>query len=379
MGMPRFIPRFRSAVSAEIEPVGVPSVPPAAAGPLAVAGVQEAPAWGVVYGPYGALPRALALRVPAVRRAANLIAGTISTFPLERWRDTAKLPPGQILTAPEDYRPYSRTMFAVVRDLLFYPYAWLQVTERDYYGFPKRVRWLDPEYVSFERRFGTAEVSEVFAFYQSREIPMGDLICFEGPDEGLLVYGREAILTALMAEAAAKRYASPEIPTGYLKQEGNYTLEKGEIRELLAEWQKSRLEFATGYLNAGVDYKSVQSTAADLQLVEAREECALQISRHTGLPARYMFVKSGDSMTYSNIAEERRDLVDLCLSPFMASITGRLSMPDRNGSPFGQSVKFSSDAFVLGVPNAQKPDSPGTVAPPPAPAADQTPGMQEAA
>jgi hypothetical protein len=375
MGMlSRFIPRSRSAVSAEIEPVSVPASPPA----LAVAGDQSAPAWGV-YGPYGALPRALALRVPAVRRAANLIAGTISTFPLERWRDDVKLPAGQLLTTPEDYRPYSRTMFAIVRDLLFYPYAWAQVTERDYYGFPKRIRWLDPEYVSFEREFGTAEVESVYAFYKDRQVPVRDLVCFEGPDEGLLVYGMEAILTALTAEAAAKRYASPEIPTGYLKQEGNYVLEKKEIRELLTEWQKSRSEFSTGYLNAGVDYKTTQSTAADLQLVEAREECALQISRHTGLPARYMFVKTGDSMTYSNIAEERRDLVDLCLAPFMASIAGRLSMSDRNGSPFGQAVKFSSDAFVLGVPNAQKADANPTAGSPPAPATDQSSPIQEAA
>ncbi|MBS2533858.1 phage portal protein [Catenulispora sp. NF23] len=314
-----------------------------------------------------------------MRRAANLISGTISTFPLERWRDDVKLPSGQLLTAPEDYRPYARTMAAIVRDLVFYPYAWVQVTERDYYGFPKRVRWLDPEYISFERNFGTAEVSEVYAFYKSRQIPIGDLICFEGPDEGLLVYGRESILTALMAEAAAKRYASPEIPTGYLQQEGNYVLEKGEIRDLLSEWQKARMEFATGYLNAGVSYKTTQSTAADLQLVEAREECALQISRHTGLPPRYMAVKTGDSMTYSNITEERSDLVDLCLAPFMASIAGRLSMSDRNGSPFGQAVKFSSDAFVLGVPTQQKPDATGTADSPPAPAAPQDSPSQEAA
>ncbi|WP_194919507.1 phage portal protein [Catenulispora rubra] len=307
---------------------------------------------GLLYGgPLpGMLSRELALQVPAVRRGVNLIAGSVGSFPLARWRGEDRMEPGRFLAYPEDYRPYARTMAATVRHLVLYPYAWWQVTNRTFSGFPDRVRVLDPEYVSFDREFGTDEVSAEYAFYKGRKIPRADLICFEGPDDGLLAYGRLEILTALALEVAANRYASPEVPTGYLKQEGQYVLERTEIDKLLDDWEKSRMAHATAYLNAGVSYHSAQSSAADLQLVEAREESAKQLARLLGIPARYMSVHSGDSMTYSNVAAERSDFVDLCLSPYMEAITGRLSMEDRNGSPRGQNVAFDLDNFLRGDP-----------------------------
>jgi hypothetical protein len=298
----------------------------------------------------GMIAEDVALSIPAVRRGVNVIAGAICTFALDRWRGDLKIDPGSFLEFPENYRPYPRTMFDTARSLVLYPYAWWQVVERNRAGFPSRVRWLDPAYVSFSHVFGTAEFESEYAFYKAKRVPVGDLICFEGLDQGLLCYGRTTILTALALEMAANRYASPEIPTGYLKQEGMYEITEGESDDLLDRWERSRRRRNTAYLNAGLSYNSVQSTAAELQLVEGREQSARQVARLLNIPFRYMGVDSGNSMTYSNIASERADFVDLCLAPYMAAITGRLSMPDRNGSPRGQRVQFDLDAFLRGAP-----------------------------
>jgi HK97 family phage portal protein len=297
------------------------------------------------------LTRQVALQVPAVRRGVNLLAGAIGSLPLVRWRDRMQIPGGQLLEQPEEYRPYCRTIAATVRDLILNQYAWWLVVQRDRTtGFPARIVRLEPEYVSVQHQYGTDQIDSQFATYKGRPVEPGDLICFEGPDEGLLVHGREAIMTALALESAAQRYASPEVPTGVLRQEGQYGLTDPEVDALLDRWESSRRNRATAYLNAGVSYTSVQSSATDLQLVEAREESALQICRHLGIPPRYLAVSSGDSMTYSTIESERRDLVELTLAPLLNSIEQRLSMSDANGSARGQSVRFSLDDFLRGVP-----------------------------
>lgn len=288
--------------------------------------------------------------VPAVRGAINIIAGSIATFPLERWRDGRKIDPGTFLAYPEDYRPYSRTMAATVRSLILYPYAWWQVTARDPAGFPSRVRWLDPRYVSFTPVWGTAEIDDKWAWYKGSRVARTDLIPFEGPDMGLLHHGATILTTAIALEEASRTYATPSVPTGYLQQEGQYTMAKPDIEALLDDWEASRKARSTAYLNAGVSYHSVYSTAKDLQLVEAREESARQIGRMLNLPFRYMGVDSGNSMTYSNIASERADFVDLCLSQYMEAISGRLSMPDRNGSLPGETIRYGLDAFLRGAP-----------------------------
>lgn len=292
----------------------------------------------------------MALSVPAVRRGLNLIAGTIGGLPLVRWRGVTRLDAGY-LDQPEAFRPYSVTMAATIRDLLTRRYAWWRVAARDWTGFPSSVIRLDPEYVSVQHVWGTDEVMSQQAQYKGVPVSPGDLICFEGPDEGLLFHGRAEILTALALEAAASRYAAPEMPTGVLQQNGSYGLTEPEIDALLDRWERSRRRHATAYLNEGVQYLPVvRSTAAEMQLVEAREECALQIARLLGLPPRYMAVTSGDSMTYSTLESERRDLVDLTLSPYINAVQGRLSMADRNGTPRGQEVKFSLHAFTRGEP-----------------------------
>ncbi|MFI6688905.1 phage portal protein [Streptomyces sp. NPDC050485] len=299
----------------------------------------------------GMVPRAVALQVPVVRRSVNLISGAVGGLPLIRWRWGEQIEPGPLLEQPETWRPYCRTIAATVADLIFYPHAWWKVTDRDSWtGYPTKVVRLDPEYVQVQHAPGSDEISREWATYKGHPVPVDDLIRFDGPDEGFLIHGRSAVTTAIMLELAANRYASPSVPTGYLRQVGQYDLTDDEVRELLDRWEGSFAGGTTRWLNSSVEYESVESTAAELQLVEAREECALQLVRHLGLPPRYAAVTSGDSMTYSNLESERRDLIELCFGPYLAAIEQRLSMSDRNGSPRGQKVRFCLDDFSRAVP-----------------------------
>lgn len=302
------------------------------------------------YGMYGmCMPRPIAKTVPAVRRGLSVISGSVASMPLTRRRGLELLPAGTLLEQPEINRPYVNTMINTVEDLACGQFAWWLVVEREFTGFPSRVVRLEPEYVQVETEPGTDEVVRTFATYRGSPVKVEDLIRFEGPDEGLLVFGADTIATALSLEASARRYSEPEVPTGVIESESEYQMEQDEIDKFLLGWEQARRARNTAFLQ-NAKYNPVFSTPEQMQMVQSREENALQVSRHLNLPPRYVSTASGDSQTYTNVTAERRELVELSLQPYMSAIEQRLSMSDRNGSPRGQVVRFDVDAFLRPTP-----------------------------
>src|SRR4029077_5622927 len=88
-----------------------------------------------------------------------------------------------------------------------------------------------------------------------------------------------------------------------------------------------------------VDYQTFGWNAAELQLTEAREYAALEVARIFGLPARAVDATTGDSMTYANVVESRRDTLD-ALRPWMAPVEQTLSLNDRASRPQGLCVPY---------------------------------------
>lgn len=295
--------------------------------------------WGYAYG--GCLTRQMAMQVPAVRRGVRVIADALAGMPLEAWRGLVRIDPQpSFLEQPETWRCYASTIRETVEDLIFYPWAWWLVQARDFLGRPLAVVRLDPAYVSVTEVPGSSEIDRVYVSYKGIEQRQEDLVRFDGPDEGILRLGVVEIMTAYKLEMAAQTYADPEVPSGVLTNTGEYRLTQPEREELMAQWRAARRRGSTAFLDANVTYQNMIAMPDQLQLVQGREESAAQIARLLNLPAYYLGAKSGDSMTYTSVPSQRRDLVDISLAPYIQAIEGRLSMSDRNGSPRGQSVRF---------------------------------------
>lgn len=335
--------------AAETIDVGRPVVPPAGGIAPSLTDAMGLTSYGSGLGwwaPGARVGRDIAMSVPAVRRGVNLIAGTIAAMPLRRWRGEQLVPEiSTFLAQPEASRAYVTTLTLTVQDLVLYPYAWWKVEARDWTGRPSRVVRLDPKFVTVEKEWESGVVVREYIAYQGREVPQADLIRFDGPDAGLLELGAGEIITALRLEMAAQVYASPEVPTGYLKNTGEYALTRLEIDELLSDWSVGRARSGTAFVNRNVDYQAVMSTPQALQLVEGREESVAQIARLIGVPARLLNAKEGSSLTYSTTWAERDDFVDTSLNPYLLPIQQRLSMDDANGTPAGTAVRFDVNSF----------------------------------
>jgi len=298
-------------------------------------------AFGLGGGDVARVSRADAMTIPAVRRGRSIIAGIIGTAPMIATRGSSMdRVPRPLLEAPEANTTRQHWLTWTVDDLLFYGVSWSLVTLRDAQGFPMQVRRLRHDQVAVD--LGSGRV-----YVDGKPADDRDLIRFDGPDEGVLNYGYRTLRTALLLDEAVRRFARLEIPLGVLKlKEGARELSQPDVEALVDTFEAARQERNTAYLNAAVDYETVAFDAERVQLAEARQFQAVEIARMMNLSPRWVAAPSGDSMTYSNVAAERRDLVDTSLASYVAALEQRLTMGDV--TPRGHVVRLDLSEYLRG-------------------------------
>jgi HK97 family phage portal protein len=131
-----------------------------------------------------------------------------------------------------------------------------------------------------------------------------------------------------------------------LKSNGT-SLPADRISALLNAWRSARANKSTAFLNADVTLETLGYDPKNLQLNEARNYVALELSRACNMPA-YFTDSQQSSFTYANALDKRRDLVDFAFRSYMSIIEERLSFADF--TPAGNEVKFDLDDFLRGNP-----------------------------
>jgi HK97 family phage portal protein len=294
--------------------------------------------------------RQLALSVPSVARARNIICGTIGSLPLTTFnRITGQyVDPHRVINQP-DPRVAGFVIYNwLAEDIWLYGVGYGQVLEMYSATDGGRVRaWtrVAPDRVTVNTNSNTTEITGYSV--DGKPVPnigVGSIIRFDGPDEGLLHRAGKTIAAAVYLENAAVNYAKEPAPSMILKSNGtNLTAER--VSSLLTAWRTARQSRSTAFLNADVDLKEFGFDPKSLQLAEARQYVALELARACGIPAYFLSAET-TSMTYSNAVSERRSLVDFSLRPILKAIEERLSLPDFVPNPV--MVRFALDDFLRG-------------------------------
>lgn len=278
-----------------------------------------------------------AMQVPAFNQGVSVISGTCGAMPLWTHRGNfARAPIPMVLAKPDPDVPTSVTWSRVYRDLVLHPYAWMLVTERRSDGFPYRMR-----HVPFTDVMVATEGIYVDGVRQSDD----DVKRFDSPfAPGALTLGAGILRTSALIEAAVRRFATFDVPAGYLKQTGGPDLLDSEIDDLLSAWEGARQSRSTGFLSASLDYQTSSFDSRQLQLVEARAAMAADIARLLNLPPSAVNAETGSSLTYSTVAQQGEALQSQTLWPYLAAVRGRLSMDDI--TPRGTHVEVPSLGFL---------------------------------
>ena len=267
----------------------------------------------VSYAPFNlnqfSVSREIAMEVPSLARARNVIVNGIAQLPLHLWdmNDSELARPGW-MTQPDDATPRSVTMAWTVDSLFFFGVAYWQVTAtyaED--NRPQRFTWVDPRRVTYETNNNGTRVVQYFL--DQNPLPdsgVGSLITFQGLDEGVLARGAKTIATAQALETAAYNMSKDPVPMGILKNSG-FDLGADQVTEALTSWKSARQSRSTAYLNSSFDYQVVGFDAKALQLTEARQYVAAEIARLANVPNWVVSADAGDSMTYANVVDQRKD------------------------------------------------------------------------
>lgn len=301
-----------------------------------------------------AVSRAEAMSIPAMRRAREIIAGTIATLPLVTTRrlTTGEIERGSrpLLEQPDPNATRSWILAWTVDDLLFRGLSWWRVLERDATGYPSHAAR-----VSLERVM--VDVAGGRVYVDGHEVDHADLIRFDGLNEGVLANAR-SLRTALLLEDAVRRNASGLPPQDFLRlAEGAAELSdvpdsagdgtgRSEIDALLDDWEDARTARATAFLNRSIEHGIVGFDPRAGQLAEARAYQAAEIARLCNLDTEAVDAPGGSSMTYANVESKRRERLDTTLAPYMAAIEQRLSMGDV--TPRGTTVRFDPWVWLRG-------------------------------
>ena len=321
-------------------------------------GIGDAASWT---GPVARISRAQAIQVPAVKRARDLVCGTIGTLPLNFLGPDFRVKPNPLLEQPEVGIPRSVTMTRTVEDLFFEGTAIWRIVESNAQGYPTKVRRLEP---------GTWDIRQESRVYVSRDgtnqgqtmdyVPDSELIRFYSPNDAILEAGARAIRTCLKLDAAAANYADDPMAQGYFRSvEGadpivdeqgedetdeEYAARRGNgIRALICDWKLARQTGGTGYVPAGLEYVPLQWDPAQLQLAEGRQHAVLEIARLTGINPEDLGVQQS-TRTYLNGSQKQQETVDYTLSPYAVAVQDRLSMGDV--TPRGSVARFDYSGFV---------------------------------
>lgn len=280
------------------------------------------------------IDRARAMQVPAVKRAHDMVAGTLGGLPLELFGPDRRQAPWALFEQPEPNVPRSVTMTKTFGDLFFDEVAWWRITARAWNNWPTEVERLDA---------GRVSTSEGRVYVDGRLVPDADLIRFHSPTQGLLTAGARAIRTCLLLDTAAANMANGVPPVDYFTPaDGIDPGDDAEVTAFLDKWKASRLARSTAYVPAAVKYNVGGWSPEQLQLADARQHAVLEIARLTGLDPEDLGV-STTSRTYQNGFERRKALIDFTLAPFMVAAQDVLSM--RNVTPRGYGAQFNPDGL----------------------------------
>jgi len=289
-----------------------------------------------------------AMSVPTVARCTNLLKGVIGGLPLNLYRTSTGEELGNPVWVdqPAINQPRSVTMAWTVDSLLMYGVAYWQVTElyaED--GRPARFKWIPNVKVTFNTDLYGMEITQYFI--DAVAVPMsglGSIVTFQAFDEGILERGSDTIRAAIDLRKAAVIAASTPMPSGVLRNNGA-DLDPKEVAGLLAAWKNARQNRATAYLTSTLEYQPTSFSPKDMMYDSAQQFLSTEISRLCNIPAYMVSAEANQSMTYSNLLDERKSFYSLSLAPYVCAIEDRLSMDDITAR--GNAVKFDVDSSFL--------------------------------
>lgn len=297
-----------------------------------------------------------AMRIPTISRARDLLAGLVSTTPLEHLevtygadgRTETIIPPDPWMIRPDPTTTRAHIMSWTADDIMFTGRAIWQTTGRYADGRPRSFRWIPSDLVQIVSPLvlGNYPVGGMSALLvNGTEVDPADYVIFYSGQSPLLSIGSRAVLTAERLDNSAQRFATNPVAAGYLKQTGGDPLSGDELSDLAGTWVELREDLAVAALGLDVEFRESTIDPSRLQSVESRQHQALELARIANISPFLVGAPTGSGMTYNNAQQARAQLAQDAL-PILAVIEETLTDV---ALPRGREVRFDREALTRTV------------------------------
>ncbi|MHA6509518.1 phage portal protein [Tessaracoccus sp. Y1736] len=286
-----------------------------------------------------------AMRLSAVWSCVRLLADTISTLPLDVYRDGKPITTPPLLVEPAAGQPRHDWLYSVMVSLLLRGNAFGLITARSGATLlPSQIELVDPDKVQIARVDGvtTYRIAGV-AFdaedvWHCRAYPVAGQVAGLSPVE----YARQSIGLGIAAEKfGAQFFGGGSIPSGVLQADVNLTPDAAE--SIGARWRSLHEgRHRVAVLSKGLSFQPISVVPEESQFIETQRFSVSQIARIFGVPAEMIGGDSGGSLTYSNTEARALDFMRYSVAPWLVRLEASLSKL----LPRAHYVKFNPDALL---------------------------------
>lgn len=281
--------------------------------------------------------------------AVTLLADAIAVMPLELMREragrTEQLPTPSVLLKPNEHQ----TMF----DFIHQTVLMLALHGTAYIYAPRRPGELPPEMKNIHPNQikGFVDVDDGTLYYEigrqrysPAEIRAIHWVLFPGKTRGLspLEVQRNTIgMGIAMDRFLAQFYGEGATPSSVLETDQKVTPDQADL--LRQTWEDSHNKRRRpAVLSGGLKWRSITTSAADMQMIEHRESIIRDIARAYRIPLHMILGSGGNSQTYQNVEQAGINFVRYTLLPWMRRIEDAIS----EMLPLTQKVRFNADEFM---------------------------------
>lgn len=290
-----------------------------------------------------------ALGLPAVLSCVDLIAGAVSTMPLQTFRTVDELrqraPDGPLVKDPSAVWAPDEWVYVAVASKLLFGEAIGLITAIGGNGWPSRVEWVDPRQCDVERqgnvlryRVNGDRVPADRVVHSRYGILMPGAVRGQSPISLLrtpLRTGLEQMVYEL------DWFRGGGHPTGIIgvDVDGMNDEEATVIADRFVAKTRTRRPVVMARV---LKYEQVQADPTQSGLAEARRRVATEVANVFHVPPEMVGGEAGKSMTYSTLETDQLALDVRALMPAYSRLERALSRQ----MPSPQYVRFNADAQI---------------------------------
>jgi HK97 family phage portal protein len=270
-----------------------------------------------------------AMSIPAVWACVSLIAGTISSLPLQTFRRApagvaVKLPDGPLVSSPAPGMTFSGWVDQVMVSLLLRGNAYGMITERDDSFLPTQINLVNPDVldVSYDDNGNlTYRVKRTRQLLPSEDVWHLAGLSMPGSKIGLSPISYAA--ATLGIDLSSRKFAGDFFDGGGIPKavlSSDQAINQAQAHSVKDRFMSQFRAREPVVLGAGLSYTNISVSPEESQFLATMQANVAQVARYFGVPSDMIDGPSGTGMTYGNREQRSLDFLTYCILRWLRRI-----------------------------------------------------------